>query len=242
MYYRITPDLSVKAGLFKSPFSYEFLTGAAAIDFVNRSTVVNQLAPNRQIGMQLGGNVSDGKLRYRLGVFNGNGLGINKNSDDYYLYVGRMETHIALGRKESNKIIFGINASYEQKDQPSSSGNLRAIFEGEQTLMGSDLRFMYNGLMVSGEFIYSRMVTDSGIQSNPFGYHTTAGYYVTSKTQILLRWDRFEGDNLAGDNESFLAGLNYFPTSYSEIQLNYILPSDRELEFSQLLLNLQINF
>lgn len=84
MYYRITPDFSIKAGLFKSPFSYEFLTGSASIDFVNRSTVVNQLAPNRQIGFQLGGNFSGGKLRYKAGVFNGNGLGINQNNDDQF--------------------------------------------------------------------------------------------------------------------------------------------------------------
>lgn len=242
MYYNITPDISVKTGLFKSPFSYEFLTGAAAIDFVNRSTVVNQLAPNRQIGLQLGGNLSDGKLRYKAGVFNGNGLGVNQNNDDQFLYVGRLETHFNTDEDVENKIIFGVNASYEQKDQEAASGNLRTTFEGKQSLLGSDIRFIHNSLVMSGEFIYSWLENDFGMQSNPFGYHATAGYYVTPKTQLLIRWDHFESDNVntVPSSEKLLAGLNYFPSTFTEIQLNYIYPTSRDVEFSQILLNLQI--
>jgi hypothetical protein len=243
MYYNITPDFSVKAGLFKSPFSYEFLTGAAAIDFVNRSTVVNQLAPNRQIGLQLGGNLSEDKLRYKVGVFNGNGFDVNRNNDAQFLYMGRLEAHIDIDEEAENKIVFGVNASYEQKDQVTDSGNLRSTFQGEQVLAGSDIRFMHSGLMLSSEFIYSWLESDFGIQSNPFGYHATGGYHVTPKTQFLIRWDHFENDNIstATDSETLLAGLNYFPSSFSEIQLNYIYPISRDIEFSQVLLNLQIS-
>lgn len=153
-----------------------------------------------------------------------------------------METHISTSGKADSKVIFGVNASYEQKDQVASSGNLRATFEGEQSLLGADIRLMHNSLMLSGEFIYSWLEDDFGIQSNPFGYHATAGYYVTPQIQFLVRWDRFEGDGLAGDNESFLAGLNYFPTSFTEVQLNYMLPAEGDIEYSRLLLKLQVNF
>lgn len=243
MYYQLKPEMTIKAGLFKSPFSGEFLMSAAALDFVNRSTVVNQLAPNRQIGIQLGGGLSEGKLRYRAGVFNGNGFDGNRNNDGNFLYAARMETHIATDNEAGNKVVFGINASYEQKDQIASSGNLRSIFEGEQALFGSDIRFTYNDLMLSGEFIYSRLQSDFGLESNPFGYHTTAGYFVTPKTQFLIRWDHFENDDIStvSSSENIVTGLNYYPNSFSKIQLNYLLPVERQVEFSQILLNLQIS-
>lgn len=243
MYYNFSPKFSLKAGLFKSPFSGEFLTGAAAIDFVNRSTVVNQLAPNRQIGMQLGGDLSGGRLQYNVGVFNGNGFDINRNRDDQFLYVGRLETHINTEGGSENKILLGVNTSYEQKDRASSSGSLRSTFIGEQVLVGSDIRITHEGWLLSSEFIYSWMETNLGIQANPFGYHATAGYYVTPITQLLVRWDRFDSDKigLSNDSEKLLAGLNYFPSSFSEIQLNYIYPTSRDIKFSQILLNLQIN-
>lgn len=243
MYFNFTPDVHIKAGLFKSPFSGEFLRGAAVLDFVNRSTAVNQLAPNRQIGIQLGGDFSDGKLRYKAGVFNGNGFGSNRNNDEQFLYVGRLETHIATDKESENKIVWGVNGSYEQKDQVSTSGNLRSTFEGKQALAGSDIRLMYNGLVLSSEFIYSWLESDSGIQFNPFGYQATAGYFVTPQTQLLVRWDSFENDNInaLADTENLLGGLNYFPSSFSKIQLNYIFPTSQDIEFSQILLNLQIS-
>ena len=36
-YFRLSPAVTIAAGLFRSPFSKEQLTGAGAIDFVNRS-------------------------------------------------------------------------------------------------------------------------------------------------------------------------------------------------------------
>lgn len=243
IYYHITPEVSIQAGLFKSPFSGEFLMGAAALDFVNRSTVVNQLAPNRQIGFQLGGDVSDGRLRYRAGIFNGNGFDINSNNDGNFIYTGRMESHIDTDGEPENKVVVGVNVSYEQKDQVASSGNLRSTFEGEQILLGSDIRLTHNDLMLSSEFIYSSMQSDFGAEANPYGYHATAGYFALPKTQLLVRWDNFENDNIttASASEMMVTGLNYYPTPFSKIQLNYLLPTTWEVEFSQILLNLQIS-
>jgi len=242
LYYNFNPNFSLKAGLFKSPFSYEYLTGAANIDFVNRSSAVNQLAPKRQIGFQLSGSTGDGHFRYKAGMFNGEGFGPNENADDNFLYVGRVETHFDTESQEHN-IIWGVNAAYQQKDLSLSSGNLISRFRGDQTLLGTDLRYTNNELMLSGELLYSWLDSEIAGTFNPFGYHVTAGYYLNPKTQVLLRWDQFDNDNLvlAGDTQSLIAGLNYFPTSFSEIQLNYILPTDEAVKYSQLLLNLQIN-
>lgn len=241
LYYNFNKQTTLKAGLFKTPFSAEYLTGAAAIDFVNRSTVVNQLAPNRQTGLQLAGSFSDAIVEYRVGVFNGNRMGFSQNSDNTFMYVGRVQANLGSSEESASSIKVGLNASYENKKQ-AFGGNIQSSFEGEQTLLGTDLRFTKGELLLSGEFIYSWLESDTGIEFNPNGYHLTAGYYVTPKTQLLLRWDDFQGDNLATDASSVIAGINVFPTSYSEIQLNYSIPTDQAIDYSQLLLNLQLNF
>jgi hypothetical protein len=118
------------------------------------------------------------------------------------------------------------------------------MFVGEQVLMGTDARLMQNNFLLSGEFIYSWMTSEFGSEYSPYGYQATAGYFVSPKTQLLIRYDRFAADNVLpnGDSESILAGLNYFPSSFSEIQLNYIVPTEPGFDESQVLLNLQINF
>jgi len=242
IYYNFSEQASVKAGLFKSPFSSEFLTGAASIDFVNRSAVVNQLAPNRQIGLELGGALSDGTVQYRAGIFNGNRFGINQNNDNTLLYVGRVQTNVFGAAKSDQKLTLGINGSYEKKKEPSIGNSVQSVFVGNQVLLGSDFRFSQTGFMLSGEFIYSWMESNAGTEFNPYGYYATAGYFVGPKTQFLVRWDSFDADSLGNDSNSVIAGVNIFPTTYSEVQLNYIVPTDQAIDFSQLLLNLQLNF
>lgn len=243
IYYNLASDISVKAGLFKSPFSGELLRSAAALDFIRRSTAVNQLAPSRQIGLQLEGSLSQNRFRYKFGIFNGNGFDENQNNDGQFLYAGRMESVVATGGEESNAMVWGINASYEQKDVSSSSGNLRSTLEGEQLLLGSDVRIEHNSIMLSSEVIYARMHSDFAGEINPFGYQITGRYKVSTDTQLLLRWDRFEDDMISrtADAEHLMAGINFFPSSIFKIQLNYIYPVDREVEFSQIFIRVQLN-
>ena len=241
IYYNLNDRTALKAGLFKTPFSAEYLTGAATIDFVNRSTVVNQLAPNRQTGLQLAGSFADGSVEYKAGVFNGDRLGFSQNSDNTFLYVGRLQANLGNPEQSNGSVQVGLNASYEDK-QDAFGSNIQSSFEGTQTLLGSDFRYTNSGFLMSGEFIYSWLESDTGFEFNPNGYYVTAGYYVTPKTQLLVRWDDFQGDNLASDASSVIAGINIFPSAYSEIQLNYSIPTDQAIDYSQLLLNLQLNF
>lgn len=68
---RFAPWFKVQAGKFKVPFSLERLQSGADLRFVERSYVANALLPNRDVGVQLHGEVFDGKLNYAAGVFDG---------------------------------------------------------------------------------------------------------------------------------------------------------------------------
>ncbi len=68
--FRFLPELAVKGGQFKVPFSLDQLVTANFIDFVERS-VVDELAPAYDIGLSLNGALFDGIVGYEVGVFNG---------------------------------------------------------------------------------------------------------------------------------------------------------------------------
>jgi phosphate-selective porin OprO/OprP len=68
--FRFLPELAVKGGQFKVPFSLDQLRTANFIDFVERS-VVDELAPGYDVGLSLNGTLLGGGVGYEAGVFNG---------------------------------------------------------------------------------------------------------------------------------------------------------------------------
>jgi phosphate-selective porin OprO/OprP len=64
------PPTQLRLGKFKEPFSLERLQSGSELLFIERS-IANNLAPNRDVGVQLFGDVVKGTLTYQLGYFNG---------------------------------------------------------------------------------------------------------------------------------------------------------------------------
>ena len=76
--FRFRPEIALRAGQFKVPYSLDQLSSANFIDFVERS-VVDELAPGYDFGAALHGSLVGGVASYMFGVFNGNG---QNNSDN----------------------------------------------------------------------------------------------------------------------------------------------------------------
>lgn len=77
------PELRLRAGQFKVPFSYEELFSDNNIDFVERS-VADNLVPSRDLGAMLHGSLFGGIVSYAGGIFNGSGqnaAGTNDSKD-----------------------------------------------------------------------------------------------------------------------------------------------------------------
>src|SRR5690606_18212138 len=64
---RFQPWLAVQAGKFKTPVSLERLQSGSDLRFTERAYVANSLTPNRDIGVQIHGNLLDDKLSYAFG-------------------------------------------------------------------------------------------------------------------------------------------------------------------------------
>ncbi|GAA5522488.1 OprO/OprP family phosphate-selective porin [Aliifodinibius salicampi] len=238
VYYKPTVNFSIKGGIFKSPFTHEYLTGAGSILFASRSTVVNQLGTKRQVGFQIDTYTSEKTFRFTGGIFNGNNYSGNSNDDNKFLYVGRIESYLG---DDSNQTKLGVSIAHETKDAP-GAGNLSTGYIGKQTLLTTYASLTQNKLLLDGEFIHGWRNPDVGPDSNPYGYYFTAGYLVTDSSRLLIRWDAFEGDNLTQDTEQILVGFNHTPNSFTKLKLNYVLPTNDSIEYSNFLAILQVGF
>lgn len=67
---RFSPAFRVRAGKFKPPLSLERLQSATDLMFVERGAA-SALAPRRDLGVQVGGELAGGRLEYQAGLFNG---------------------------------------------------------------------------------------------------------------------------------------------------------------------------
>jgi phosphate-selective porin OprO/OprP len=67
---RFTPRLRFRAGKIKTPFGIERLQSAQSLLFVERA-LPNNLVPNRDVGLQVHGELLKGAVGYQLAVLNG---------------------------------------------------------------------------------------------------------------------------------------------------------------------------
>jgi hypothetical protein len=234
--YHLTRRLTLDAGLFKAPFSAEFLIPLPSIDFVNRSQAVATLRPGRQLGVSLRGNTADSKLDYRVGVFNGNGGTLSGNDNNGLMLVARAATYPGV---TEGSLEVGINFAYNEDN----TGTL----VGDRTLLGADVRREWEAWLVSGEFVWSNVDPVAGPERNPFGYHVTVGYMIEpGRHQILGRWDSLDLDvgPSTADQNYVILGYNFWPSRAFELQINYLIPTadDAEVGDQQILVNFQVAF
>ncbi|MEO8365436.1 MAG: porin [Pseudoxanthomonas sp.] len=116
---RFDPAYTLRAGKFTSPVGLERLQSSSALSGIERS-LASELAPNRDIGIQLQGDVADGPLGYAIGVFNGAVDGrdaVTVNPDNNFEYAGRI--FFEPFKNSANALSglgFGIGASVGDKE------------------------------------------------------------------------------------------------------------------------------
>ena len=232
--YAFSPAFIIDAGMFKAPFSAELLISTPSIDFVNRSQVVSTLAPGRQVGVGFRGQTPSGVLRYRAGIFNGNGRQLSGNDNNAFLYAARL---VVVPMLTSGNIEIGGSIAYSEDDLPA--------FSGTRLLVGGDFRWTYQRLLLSGEAIYADVDFENGSQRQPFGYQATVGYMIRpDRHQVLTRLDVMDFDNPAAARLPFVVlGYNFWPSQPFEIQVNYLVPAnDADFGNHQVLVNFQVAF
>jgi hypothetical protein len=178
------PDLQVRAGQFKAPFSREYLTSTSAIDTIERAMITDSgsIVPKYDIGVMLHGPaVLHGLLSYGVGVFNGNGANNSDTNDDKDL-VARLAlapfapTEISFlkglefggsyqaGRQTSDK----LDALKYQPKLPTDWAFFKEIkYRGQRDRYGVDLGYKTGPFKLQAEWIYQRLEREKQVRVNP---------------------------------------------------------------------------
>jgi phosphate-selective porin OprO/OprP len=212
------PYAQLRGGKFKVPVSLERLQSGSELLFIERS-IANNLAPNRDVGFQLWGNVLDGALTYQLGGFNGtiDGGNIDNDTTSDKEVAARVftEPFKNTGWSPVSGLGFGIGGSYggQKKGDPLSglayktSGRstffkfdqpkgVTLLADGDRYRFDPQAYYFWGPFGVMGEYILSRQ----GIRSD----------FVQKKDTIVVRdsidntgWFAQASWVLTGENASY---------------------------------------
>ncbi|HEY0513744.1 MAG TPA: porin [Thermoanaerobaculia bacterium] len=123
---RFSPAFRVRAGKFKPPVGLERLQSATDLLFVERALPTN-LVPNRDLGVQIGGDLAGGTVSYALGVFNGvpDGGSADADTNNGKDVAGRLffQPFVA-GSGPLKSLGFGVSASQGNQNGTPASPNL----------------------------------------------------------------------------------------------------------------------
>jgi phosphate-selective porin len=207
------PYFGLRVGQYYVPFSLENTTSDSDLDLINRSQVVNSLAPGRDIGAQgrdIGGMLM-GKysiFEYYAGVFNGAGinrLDTNKDKDVSARLIVRPVRGLAVGGS-----LYGGRYSATQ-GAPAVTRNKA----------GLEAVFTTGALCLKGEFISAK--DDLTSKS---GWYAQGTYdFLKRKFQAAARWDTLDPNLDLGENrlDNFTLGGTWFIWEKTKLMVNYIL-------------------
>src|SRR5688572_13539704 len=127
---RFNPAATLTVGKFKPPVGLERLQSSADLRFIERALPTN-LVPNRDLGVQLSGDVAGGAVSYQVGYFNGTTDGQSSDnlptpdveSDTGGDYAARVFFQPFLNSDNFNLrgLGFGVGSTYQ--DLPGSAAN-----------------------------------------------------------------------------------------------------------------------
>ena len=222
--YRYEPWAQLRTGKFKTPEGLEQLQEDVNISFNERS-LATDLVPNRDVGLQLWGDINGGVLSYAAGIFNG--VGDEQNSSNAAFeneveFAGRLFTQPFKSSDITalQGLGFGVagtsqNGTSNAKDLPNTTGGTLPGYttDGQQqffaynpagagrvvTASGEHWRLSPQGYYYYGplSLLGEYAISDQGVRSTaPAGSTANADLHNTA-------WEVSGGWILTGENASF---------------------------------------
>ena len=209
--YRYRPELQLEAGKFKPPIGLEALQSDTATPFNERS-LATDLVPNRDLGVELHGDLFGGAVSYAAGIFDGapdyNGTTTNADYEDNKAFAGRvfLQPWKTSDAKVLKGLGFGLGGSYEV--DRAATNTLTGLTPG-YTTDGQQKFFSYSsGVFANGT--HWRLSPQAYYYYGPFG---VLGEYVVSDQQVTkgassadlqnTAWEISGGWVLTGEDASY---------------------------------------
>ncbi len=254
---------NVRAGQFKTPFGFEQLYGDPRLPTIERTLVNDRLTLNRQLGVQLWGDLLDKHLSYAVGTFNGNGVNNSGNDNSKFLWAERLVVTPWKGNLLGGPASWAIGGNaFQSEDTALSLPDLNLdstpttadrdnLFTGKRRGYGVDSQFESGPFFVWVEYLKNHL---EPTDARPFakfdtdGWYAEAGVYlVPKKLQAVVRHETFDPSRKVSDDDvkSDTLGLNYYIKGNSlKLQLDYLrtdLPRNADTQ-NKVLARLQVQF
>lgn len=183
-----TPAAVLRAGKFKAPFGLERLQSATDLSFVERALPTG-LAPNRDAGVQLAGQLAGGRLEYAAGVFDGvpdGGSGDSDTNDDKDVVARLVAAPWKTTPSQLSGLSFGVAASRGNQQGTVAAPGLASYRSAGQQSPASGSFFSYRSdgtaagtVIADGERF--RVSPQATFFVGPFGL---LGEYVRSRQDV----------------------------------------------------------
>ena len=183
-------SLGIQAGQFKTPFSREFITPLTEVETADRSTVVDSLAPKRDLGL-MADYALGGRASVAVGVFNGNGQNISNNPDSALLGIARVAV------RPLPFVSIGVNL---------------ARYFADSTRYGGDVSLESPSLVLRGEVVAQHR--DVGGADDDWGWFVLGAVPVRSWVQPVAKIEWFDRSSVVDGsqkNRAWTLGANLFP-------------------------------
>jgi len=201
------PWAKLRVGQFKQPFSVEWYSPIASRDFTEMPLPIDNLTPDRDIGIMLHGNIWKGLLNYGLSLCNGTGKNTSDTNDEkdvvarlvFTPFNGSKSTllkglHLgggmAWGKQEA------IRDEMRRKGKFQTAGetaffqfNEDVFHDGDRTRYGAELAWIVGPFSVKGEWVRMDLddlyVTKGGTKDDFSidGSYISVSYVLTGESQ-----------------------------------------------------------
>ena len=180
-----TGAFGIQVGQYKTPFTREFITSLADVETADRATVVDSIAPKRDIGIMADYAIGS-MATVTLGVFNGEGQNVTANTDSTLLWVGRATV------RPVAYLTIGANA---------------ARYGSDSTRYGVDGSLEYMGAALKGEYIGQHR---EGGTPDDNGWYAQGTYRVLPWVQLVVKQEDFRRSAISAAvrNQATTGGVN----------------------------------
>jgi Phosphate-selective porin O and P len=215
--------VGLQVGQFKTPFTREFITSLSELETADRSTVVDSLAPKRDIGA-MADYALGGRATFTAGVFNGEGQNVTANRDSSALGVARVAV------RPVPYLLVGTNV---------------ARYFQDSTRYGADAGLESPWLILRGEYVGQH---HDQVAGDDKGWYALAAAPVRPWLEPVLKYEWFNRPNVpleAQKNRAWTVGANVFPWGKAtRLTLEYVSRSVGEpgIRKSQALAQAQVIF
>lgn len=212
------PQANLTVGQFKIPYSEEYLISSSALDTIERSLPVNNLATEYDRGIMIDGDMLNKKIYYGVAFVNGTGANASDNNDEKDI-VARL---VFFPFADFENILSGLKfgAAYQTGTQDTGAN------KKDRTRNDLMVKYSYKNFKMMAEYLHQDLGNGPS-KTKSEGYYVQGSYIFhvlkDNMFEPVLKYEVYDPDTGVKKNDQniFTAGFNYYIGKLVKISTNY---------------------